>query len=446
MTAPDGQADTPENDNWRQGDRAYRPRWLRLAPFLGRPPALTRHQWRVLGLVGTASLFENYDLALFSLALKQIQVDLAIPEASLGVLGSLIRLGALPAFVVALAADRLGRRRVLLSTILIYTLLTGATAFAPDAQTFVILQFLARTFAVAEALLAVVVIAEEFDPATRGWGIGALLAIKACGTGLAALLFAGVEHFPFGWRSLYLTGLVPLLILAYWRRTLPETTRFVAHRAAASINTSALQPLIDLVRMYPGRLAAVAAVVFVTELAETSGGVFGPKYLQDAHGWTPGNISAMIIVGGALAIVASTLMGGLSDRWGRRRMTSGLIMGQVVLTLVYYSARGLLLIPLWIATYFSAVGANVTLAAYGSELFPTSYRSTAAGMRVVVGTLGGSLGLLLQSVLYGMVGSHWTAIRILAAMAVIAPFIIMATYPETAGRVLEDIAPERSGD
>jgi hypothetical protein len=47
-----------------------------------------------------------YDLYLFALTLKQIQADLAIPEASLGVLGSLVRLGAFPACLVALVADR----------------------------------------------------------------------------------------------------------------------------------------------------------------------------------------------------------------------------------------------------------------------------------------------------------------------------------------------------
>ena len=60
---------------------------------------------------------------------------------------------------------------MLLGTILAYTLFTGATACAPTAQVFVLLQFCARTFAVAETLLAVVVIAEEFDPDVRGWGL-----------------------------------------------------------------------------------------------------------------------------------------------------------------------------------------------------------------------------------------------------------------------------------
>ncbi|MFP6661771.1 MAG: MFS transporter, partial [Myxococcota bacterium] len=114
------------------------PRWLKAAPFLGKPPALTQHQWRVIGLLGIASLFDQYDLQLFSLALKQIQADLAIPEAQLGELGAIVRLGALPAFFFGVIADRLGRRRVLLFTIVAYTVLTGATAFAQDATTFVV--------------------------------------------------------------------------------------------------------------------------------------------------------------------------------------------------------------------------------------------------------------------------------------------------------------------
>ena len=107
------QADTPSHRLAAASGRASRPAWVRLAPFLGRPPALTRRQWRVLGLVAMASFFEMYDLYLFALTLKQIQADLAIPEASLGVLGSLVRLGAFPACIIALVADRVGRRKVL---------------------------------------------------------------------------------------------------------------------------------------------------------------------------------------------------------------------------------------------------------------------------------------------------------------------------------------------
>jgi putative MFS transporter len=385
-----------------------------------------------------------YDLYLFALTLKQIQTDLAIPEASLGVLGSLVRLGAFPACIVALMADRVGRRTVLLGTILAYTLLTGVTACAPNAQTFVLLQFGARTFAVAETLLAVVVIAEEFDPDVRGWGIGAVGAIQACGAGFAALLFMGVEVLPFGWRSLYLVGLGPLLLLAAWRRTLPETTHFIAHQTTRGSTTSALQPLRALVRMYPGRLGAIAATVFILELAEAPASFFGPKYLQDVHGWTPTALGILTIAGGALAIVGNVVAGWGSDRWGRRRVALVFILGQVVWTLAYYSVSGPLLVVAWIGRIFMALGANVTLSAFGVELFPTSYRSTAAGIRLVCVTLGGSLGLLLESLLYGVVASHWVTIGALATLALPGAWLVARWFPETAGRTLDDIAPERA--
>jgi hypothetical protein len=91
-----------------------------------------------------------------------------------------------------------------------------------------------------------------------------------------------------------------------------------------------------------------------------------------------------------------------------------------------------------------ALGANVTLSAFGVELFPTSSRSTAAGMRLVFLTLSGSLGLLLESLLYGVVASHWVAIGALALLAFPGAFLVARCFPETAGRTLDEIAPERT--
>jgi MFS family permease len=290
----------------------------------------------------------------------------------------------------------------------------------------------------------VVVIAEEFDPENRGWGIGALGAIQACGAGLAALLFGMIESVPYGWRGLYLVGFVPLLLLAYWRRTLPETPHFAAHQAARRPATSVLRPLFDLVRMYPERIMAVAAVVFLLELAESPAGFFGPKYLQDAHGWSPAAIGFMTFFGGAFGIVGNTIAGRWSDRWGRRRIAMLFILSQVVLTIIYYNAGGLILVPLWIAMIFAILGANVTLKAFGTELFPTSYRSTATGFHVAIGTIGGSMGLLFETLLYRILGSHWLSICILAATALLGPALIHWFYPETAGRNLDEISPERS--
>jgi predicted MFS family arabinose efflux permease len=189
----------------------------------------------------------------------------------------------------------------------------------------------------------------------------------------------------------------------------------------------------------------MAAVVFVLAVAGASGGFFSAKYLQEAHGWTPRAAGFMVFFGGAFAIVGNTVAGRLSDRYGRKRVAIAFVLGDAVLTIAFYLVGGLALVPIWILMIFCGLGAGVTLSAFGSEMFPTSYRSTASGARVVVATLGATLGLALESVLYASVGSHWTAIPMLAAVGLLGPLVIAATFPETAGRRLEEISPELRG-
>ena len=69
------------------------PFWYRFTPFLGRPPELTKHQWRLLGLLSAVSFFETYDIYLFSLNLAQIQAELLIAESGVGLLGAFVKAG-----------------------------------------------------------------------------------------------------------------------------------------------------------------------------------------------------------------------------------------------------------------------------------------------------------------------------------------------------------------
>jgi MFS family permease len=422
-----------------------RPRWSRSLPFLTRAPELTQRQWAVLGLVSLASLFDQYDRSLISMALPQIQAGLGISEGEVGVLASVVRLGSLPALFIALAADRIGRRRALLGTVLAYTALTGASALALDPRTFIALQFLARAFGTAEMLIAVVVITEEFGPEARGWGVGAFLAIQACGVGLASILLPLAASFPNGWRGLYLVGLGPLLVLAWLRRSLPETPRFEARQRALGDQISLsgfFGPLVRLMRAYPRRFAAIAAQLFCMGVGYASADFLGPKYLQQGHGWTPGQMSTLYLTGGLIAIFGAPLLGRLGDNVGRKPVAVGGSLALVVFALAYYNASGAWLVPLWIAGIFAVVGQDAVISTYGAELFATSHRSTAAGARLIVGTLAGGLGLALESVLYAALGSHWRAVSILLLVALGSPLVIAMTFPETAGRSLEEISPE----
>jgi len=421
------------------------PGWYRFAWFLGRPPSLTERQWRMLGLVAAVSFFQTYDLYLMSLNLKQIQQDLSIDEGSLGTLGSLIQSGDLLALFIVPFADRFGRRRVLLWTIALYTLMTGLTALAPNVDEFVALQFLARIFAMAEGLIATVVIVEEFAPENRGWGIGAASALQACGAGFAALMFGFVDILPFGWRALYAVGVIPLCFVAYWRRTLPETGRFA--------NLEQARPRVDkpppmfanlwlAAREHPRIFAVLAATFFCVSVAGSSADFFAPKYLQDVHGWLPAQVATLTLIGGVLAIIGNPLSGWLSDRFGRRPTGAWFGIGYSLSLLAFYSFGGLYVPMLWISFMFFSMGSDVTLSTYSAELFPTSMRSSASGATNLVSVVGGIVGLLAVSALVGFAGTLGNAILIVSSLSLLVPPAIWFLFPETARRSLEEIAPE----
>lgn len=429
------------------------PRWYRSAWFLGKAPPLSERQWQVLGLVSAVSFFEQYDMYLFTLNLAQIQRSLGIPEADLGFLGSIVRAGALFAFLVTMFADRIGRRRVLLGTVLVYTSLTAATACAPNAESFVVLQFLARVFAVAETLLAAVVIVEEFPPEHRGWGIGAFAAIQSCGAGVAALLFGFVDVLPFGWRALYAIGVLPLLLIARMRMVMPETERFAALYAAearpALAGVPAVHPPRTSVRLLArlltetrGRFIVVAATTFCFSYGLAGVGFFQVKYLQDAHGWSPGQVSALTVLGGALAIIANPLAGRWSDRVGRRRLAAMFLVLAALGGAGFYAVSGPLVGALWVLFLFMQFGADTAVTTYAAEVFPTSLRATASGARVVISTVGGITGLASVSWLFPFVGSNWQALTWLPGVCLVAAAIAWFGFRETAGQRLEDIAPE----
>ncbi|MFZ0890511.1 MAG: MFS transporter [Candidatus Binataceae bacterium] len=410
--------------------------------FFGRLPPFTRRQWRVFGIAATAGFFDNYDRALLSLALKQIQAGLHIAEKNLGALLSTIRLGYILSLLITPYADVFGRRRLLLYTIVGYTLFTGLIAIAPGQTSFAAFEILARAFAGAEGTVALVILCEEVDAGVRGWAVGYLGALTSVGYGLAAGVFGFVNVIPYGWRGLYALALVPLALIIPLRRVLPESHRFEREREAGTRPANILEPLLALLRSHPGRLLMLVSVAFLAGMGGNATGIFLPKYLQEAHGWSPGKVSILFLTGGALGILGSIVAGRLSDRFGRRLMGGTFTLLAPLMALWMFTTRSNSVIPAWILELFFDTASSTILAAYGAELFPTSYRSTAGSTLAVASTTGGAIGLLLEGLLYRLTGSHWTAIRCLTVFWIISPIIIFAFFPETAGLELEAISPD----
>src|SRR4029453_2746816 len=250
-------------------------------------------------------------------------------------------------------------------------------------------------------------------PVHRGWGIGAFFAIQATGVGLAAGLLPLVDVAREGWRILYAVGLLPLLAIAWWWRRLPETRRFEAYRREMGAAGGLLSPTVALARAYPVRFFAIVTVVFLFAFGGAAADFMGPKYLQQAHGWSPSRVTLLYLTGGAFGILGSVVGGRGSDGRGRKPATVVFGLASAVGAIVFYNASAWRLPMAWVATIFALLGHDTLLGTFGAELFPTSHRATAGGARLVAATLGGALGLAAESVLYERLGSHWTAISVL---------------------------------
>jgi MFS family permease len=414
-----------------------RPWWI--PPFLGRLPELEERQLTLLGLVALAMFFESYDLSMSTSALKHIADELAISQADLGSTLSLIRLGAIPAFLLAPFADRIGRRRIFLACVLAGSATTLGTALVQTTAQFVLMQMLTRTALILGAIVAIVIVAEEFPADSRGWALGMLGALSACGHGLGALLFAAIDHLPYGWRALYAFGFMPLLFWPQFREGVVETARFRRHAATRRSRGPLrdwFEPMVALVRAHPARTAGMAAVAALLGVGEVSAFAFSSFYAQSAHGWSPGQYSAMVLAGGGVGIVGNVVAGKLGDRIGRRRVGALFLALLPAFAILFYNGPGWTL-PIGFAGFvFCATAAGVIVRAFSTELFPTSHRGTSAGWAQLLQTLGWAAGLALVGT-----GDIASRTSVLACMTVVGAGLLL-TLPETHRRELEALSHE----
>jgi MFS family permease len=425
----------------RSDDSPARFRWL--PPGLKPPAAMTWRQEHVFLLVGMAVLFAGYDMNVFTLATPQIQASFHIAENHLTTIVAYFRLAALFSLLLAASADLVGRRRLLLFTIIGQAVATLATAFTAGETQFMWAQFFTRMFGYAEEILCFVVIAEEVAAQSRGWAAGTLSALEYWGAGVASLIFAAIHLLPFGWRSMYVIGALPLFLVAYLRRRLPETRRFVAQEEILKTRSKfqdALLLLRDLVKEYPGRIATILIAVAAFGFAIASASILSAKYLQSVEGYTPGQVTALFIPGGLVSLVLTVLVGKLSDRIGRRAVLAGIVaMGGVGFYLFYSGISGWVLAPLWSVSFFGYFSGEALLTGFTAEIVPTRYRATVSGLRYLVEILAGSVALILEGRLYDHFHGHGPAIQALL-IALPITLVALAFLPEPAGKTLEEMA------
>ena len=340
------------------------------------------------------------------------------------------------AFIFGWLGDRFGRRIPLMIDIVFYSVIELLTAFAPNFGTFLLLRALFGIGMGGEWGLGASLAMESLPTHTRGLFSGILQQGYAFGYLLAALVYWIV--FPhFGWRGLFVVGALPALLVIYIRAHVPESPVWERNRASGRIRR------VDLRRFLQehGSLLIYAALL-MTAFNYMSHGTqdLYATYLQKQRGFNSDQTSRIAIIYAVGMICGGTVVGYLSQHWGRRRV--------IILSAIF----GMLLIPLWIFApstallvaggfliQFMVQGAWGVVPVHLNELSPPDFRGTFPGLAYQLGNFAAAYAAQQQAWLAtNFFGTNENPNYALT-MALVQCFVFLAII------LLAAIGPEKHG-
>ena len=400
----------------------------------------------LLWLLVSAAFFEGYDGSILALLLPNIQSTFHVSEAVLGITRIPIELGLFAAFFVARLSDRIGRRPMLLWSVVGYTVFTALTAVSWDIWSFALFQFASRIFLGAEYAVGVTMIVEEYPAARRGRALGTLLTFSALGTiVVGVLLGAGLQEGPLEWRAFYLVGLLPLLVLSVYRRRIKETRRFLEVRAGR-IHTDPEPSMLEPWRpRYRRNLVLVGLMHMLRSIPLFGSTAWWAFYAERERGFSAGKVAVYIICAYGLGCVGYYVCGRAMERYGRRPTAMTYFVGGIVFSIVVFQTTSTVVsfVGLMLAVFFG-LGIGPVMSAFATELFPTEIRGQAAAwVRNVFEIAGYVFGPALVGILgdhtTGAIGNIGDTVTVLMIMQIPALYLVWRFMPETRGKELEEI-------
>jgi MFS family permease len=405
-------------------------------PFFHWPAELTTGQRRSLVAGGLGWMLDAMDVMLYSMVLSYLMRDLGMDKASAGLLNSLTLLAsAIGGLLFGFLADRVGRTRSLMLSILVYSVASGACGLSDTILQLAIFRFVLGLGMGGEWTTGAALIAETWPAEHRGKALGLMQSTWAIGEMIAAAVVALVLP-RFGWRAVFFVGVLPALLVFWIRRDVPESPIWLDRKTSEAGGSLRILWRKDLRRN--GLLAT----------AMNACGMFGYWGLFT---WIPAYLSLPVSEGGrGLDLMRTTtwlvlmgvgkwfgyaLFGFFADSAGRRKSYVAYLLVASALVPLYGIARtptSLLLLGPFVA--FFGTGFFSGFAAIASELFPTEVRATAMGLSYNVGR-----GLSAAApAIVGLLASRFGlgSAFFLQAAAFFAAAMLALALPETKGREL----------
>lgn len=355
---------------------------------------------KLLGVAGLGWLFDAMDVGILSFVIAALHEDWGLTTAQMGWIGSVNSIGmAVGAFVFGIYADRVGRKKIFIITLLLFSLASGISALTTTLAAFMILRFFVGMGLGGELPVASTLVSESVPAKERGRVVVLLESFWAAGWLLAALISYFVIP-SYGWRIALLLTALPALYALYLRINLPDSPQFSAKKdVLRSISTN----IKDVWSKKYRKPTLMLWIVWFTVVFSYYGMFLWLPSVMVLKGFT-----LIQSFGYVLIMTLAQLPGYFSAAWliekiGRKFVLVTYLIGTAASALVFGNAEtvGMLLAAGAFLSFFN-LGAWGALYAYSPEQYPTVIRGTGTGMAASFGRVGGILGPLL-------VGSMLTA-------------------------------------
>jgi putative MFS transporter len=435
---------------------------------------LSRIHKRIFFLTAAGYLFDAYDISLLSFIMPALSADLHLSPAQIGLTFSTTFAGMFVGTILSgKAADQFGRLTVFKFTLLLFSLATAATAFVRNYELLLLLRFVTGLGLGGEQPVSFTYVSEMMPSKYRGraagfveamWGFGAMLA-----GGVALVLVP-----KFGWQSAFLAGILPAVLIWFFRLGIPESPRwFIIKNRTDEAGARLLQIEAEVKREMAGELPAIARTSFVQPLNWNAGiaALFSPSYRKrtvmfclvwffslfafwGVNTWIPtllkqSGYSLFASIGvfflmNTMGVPGSLIGAYLADRVGRKRPMVIYWLLAAVTTVLYgwalsaHLAVGFML-GFGIIAIMLMLGGFAILYAYTPENYPTEIRATGTGLANSMGRIGAMVSPSLVGALYPIV-SLFATICFVATGFVVAALSVAVLGVETRGKTLEAIS------
>jgi len=385
---------------------------------------------------GLGWMLDAMDVMRYSFVRAYLMTEFGITKSTGGLLNSLTLIAsAIGGLFFGILADRIGRTRALMASILVYSLASAACGLSHSIPQLATFRFLLGLGMGGEWSSGAALIAETWRAEHRGRALGLMQSAYAIGEAVAAIVVLMV--FPhFGWRAVFFAGVLPALLVLWIYRGVPEPELW--KNRSKEKKSGVFRKLLQRDVLRNGILAT-------TMNAFSMFGYWGlftwiPSFLSLPA--SSGGRGLSLVVGTTFYLVLSpgkwlgyASFGFFADAFGRRKPYFTYLLVAAILVPLYAAIRSpVLLLLLGPFVAFFGTGFFSGYAAIASELFPGEIRAAAMGLSY-------NLGRGLSAVAPFAVGAMATRFGFLPAFFLLAGAFLAAAFlalllPETRGREL----------